>query len=527
VSSHTRYPLVTAAEGIVASAHYLASQAGVWMLQRGGNAVDAAVCAAATIAVVCPNLNGVGSDLFAQVWEPGAALPVGLNASGRSGSLATIDFIRSFNHDVMPERGALSANVPGAVSGWQALLERFGTRRLYDVLEPAIRYAENGAPVTAGIARGLAASQRFLQSDSGFREVFWPADTLLHEGEIFVNRQLGQTLREIGRTDGETVYRGAIAELMARGIQECGGHITLSDLGGHRADWIEPVSVEFHGMDVFELPPNSQGIAALEMLNLCELVGASALAPNSPAYVDALCSVIRLAIEDRDHFITDPTFTAAPVQRLISKAHAQQRVGDSRSLPADAKDGDTIYLCTADSDGMMVSLIQSQYRGFGSGLMVPGTGIHLNNRASYFSLDQNHINRIEPRKRTMHTLMPGSAGLDGRCELVFGTMGGDAQPQIHLQVLMNHLVFGMDVQATIEAPRFVWTPINGNSRSVAVEARMPETTVRGLRDRGYSVEVLEPWSSQMGHAQAIRIDHRAGTLQGAADPRGDGLALGY
>ena len=522
----SRYQQATGKNGMVASAHYLASQAGLWMLRQGGNAVDAAVCAASTIAVVCPNLNGVGGDVFAQVWTPDAGLPAGLNASGRSGSLATIDRVRALGHVTMPNRGPISIVVPGAVSGWQALLDRFGTRRLFDVLEPAIEYAEHGAPVTPGIAAALTASQDFLKDDPGFRSVFWFHDKPRGEGASFANPNLAASLRELGRTDGEAIYRGELAGRLAKGLSDAGSLIERQDLERHRADWVNPIRTTFRGVDVFELPPNSQGIAALEMLNMAEAAKIDSVEHNSAAYVAGLCHIIELAIADRDQFITDPNFSEAPIDRLVSKDYATQRLRDAAGCPADAGDADTIYLCVADASGMAVSLIQSQYRGFGSGFMAPGTGIHLNNRGSYFSLDPLDVNRLEPLKRTMHTLMPAMAG-DGPDRLVFGTMGGDAQPQIHLQFLLNHLASGMNLQEAIEAPRFVWSPEGGSGRRVSLEGRFPSATVAGLREMGFEVEILEDWSSQMGHAQAIRVDRQKGSLTGAADPRGDGAALGF
>lgn len=525
--SPTRYAETVGGRGMVSSAHYLASQAGVWVLRTGGNAVDAAVCAAATIAVVAPNLNGVGGDLFAQVWPPGAASPAGLNASGRSGSLASMDGVRDRGHGGMPVRGPLSINVPGAVSGWQALLERFGTRRLYDVLEPAIEYAEHGAPVTATIAAALSASRSFLYENAGFRAVFTRNGRPLEEGETFVNTELAGSLKEIAASDGESLYRGSLGDNLASALAAAGTFITRDDLARHGAVWIDPVSTRFLGATVWELPPNTQGLAALEMLNLAQRSGAHRLGHNQAPYIDGLCHVVALAIEDRDRHVTDPGFSTAPVEKLTSIQYAAERLGDRVSRPRDASDADTIYLCCIDGDGLAVSLIQSQFRGFGSGVMAQGTGIHLNNRGSYFSLDPTHINRLEPRKLTMHTLIPGMASLPNGDLFIFGTMGGDAQPQIHLQILLNLLQFDMGVQAAIESPRFIWSPEGGSPARVLLEARIGGDIARELARLGRDPASVEGWSSQMGHAQAIRLDRQSGRLYGGADPRGDGAAIGY
>jgi gamma-glutamyltranspeptidase / glutathione hydrolase len=512
---------------MVASAHYLASQAGVWMLRQRGNAVDAAVCTAATIAVVAPHLNGVGGDLFAQVWRPGDHTPIALNASGRSGSHATIEHVRALGYDSIPVRGPLTINVPGAVSGWQALLERFGTRRLVDVLEPAIDYAEHGAPVTSKIAAALQTSRELIEGDAGFQMVFTRDGRLLREGEAFVNRDLASSLREIGRTDGEAIYRGALGRRLGEELRKAGAMIEVSDLEAHHADWVEPIQTDVLGRRIFELPPNTQGATALELLNMAEALGVTALGHNSAQYIHELTRAMRLAYADRDQFITDPDFADIPLTRLISKHHAREGLRHYSSSSSISDRGDTIYLCCVDENGMGVSLIQSQYMGFGSGVMANGTGIHLQNRGTYFSLDPSHVNRLEPHKRTMHTLIPALALADGRLDVVFGTMGGDAQPQIHLQILLNHLGFGMDLQEAVEAPRFVFAPAPSIPNRLLIEARFSPDVIAELRSHGFEVTIVDEWSSQMGHAQAIRIDAARAMLVGAADPRGDGAALGH
>lgn len=496
------------------------------MLRQGGNAVDAAVCAASTIAVVAPHVTGVGGDLFAQIWIPGADAPVGLNASGRSGSRATIAAIKSLGYDAMPVRGPLTITVPGAVSGWAALLQRYGTTRLYDVLEPAIEYAEGGAPITDRIAAAIVNSLDTIRSDPRMASVFTREGEPRVAGDVFVNADLAASLREIAATDGEGMYRGGLATKLCDAIQNAGGLLQGDDFERHQPEWVQPLSAPFAGRSIYELPPNTQGVTALELINMAAELSLTDLDHNSAQYVHRLVRYAQLAYEDRNRYVTDPGFADIPIEMLISREYALERLGQAPEVTP-STDGDTVYLCAVDSSGLAVSLIQSQYMGFGSGLMAEGTGIHLHNRGAFFSLDPKHVNRIEPGKRTLHTLIPAMAALDGRPELVFGTMGGDAQPQIQLQILLNHLLWGMDVQEAIESPRFIYSPTEASPGRVLVEGRFDSATDWQFRELGLDAVVIEDWSSLMGHAQAIRIDHQKGLLIGAADPRGDGQAIGY
>jgi gamma-glutamyltranspeptidase/glutathione hydrolase len=554
----TRYLQVITPRAMVASAHYLASQAGVWALRQGGNAVDAAVCAAATIAVVAPHATGVGGDLFAMVWPAGSDEPIGLNASGRAPRAASRARLRAMGYERMPQRGGLSITVPGAVSGWVALLERYGTRRLVDLLEPAIDYARHGAPVTANLARAIAMNTEMLAADPSSRRIFFRDGRPLQEGERFINPALAESLRQIGATDGEALYHGPLAEALAAGIQAAGGLITVEDLAAHRAEWVVPIAVNFKGADstpirIYELPPNTQGATVLEMLNMLAYLMDGDHGPglgntslrhsghNTAPYIDALVRVKQLAYADRDAYLTDPEFADIPLQQLISTEYAARRLQESDSSPAPSEahaDGDTVYLCAVDQDGTAISLIQSMYQGFGSGVIAGDTGIALQNRGAYFSLDERHPNRLEPGKRTLHTLIPAMAGVNGQPTLIFGSMGGDGQPQFQVQILLNHLLFGMPIQAAIEAPRFlhgsaagsseVWNAQDVDHRSLLlVEERFDQTVIDELRRMGYTVQIVEGWSPTMGHAQAIALDRDRTTLWGGADPRGDGLALGY
>ncbi len=523
----SRFQPAMAPFGMVSSAHYLASQAGVWMLREGGNAVDAAVCAAATIAVVAPHLNGIGGDLFAQVWLPGDSRPIGLNASGRSGADATIDRVKELGHPRMPQRGPLTITVPGAVSGWTNLIRRFGTRRLVDVMEPAITYAEHGSPVTFKLARAIAANRQLIMADPGFFSVFMPKGRLLQQGDVFVNRDLAASLQQIAATDGDALYQGGLADRLASGILGSGGLLTAQDLASHRAEWVEPVATTFADMTIYEMPPNSQGVTALELFNIAEDREVWNLGHNTARYVEALVEMMKVAYADRASYVSDPDFSDIPVDRLISKQYARERLSGRAGRPPEAVESDTIYLCSVDENRMAVSLIQSLYQGFGSGVMAEGTGIAMQNRGTFFSLDPLHRNALQPNKRTMHTLIPAMAGVEGAAEVVFGSMGGDAQPQFQIQVLLNYLKFGMDLQAAIEAPRFNYVPNARGQPEILIEDRFDRAVIEDLQQRDGLIEVVDSWSSLMGHAQAIRIDRGSGLLWGAADPRGDGAALGY
>lgn len=512
---------------MVSSAHYLASQAGVWVLRRGGNAVDGAVAAAATIAVVAPHLNGLGGDLFALVWEPGAEGPAGLNASGPSPRDLSREQLQSIGHKAMPVRGPLTIMVPGAVSGWAALIHRYGNLRLFDVLGPAIDYAEHGAPITARLAAAISSNRVLLEGDSGLRQVFLPADTALTEGQIFRNARLGASLREIGATDGESMYRGALAERIVAGIQANGGFLSRDDLAGFRSEWVDPLETSFRDRQFYELPPNTQGITALEMFNMAEIVLSKDFRHNSAAYIAALGDAILPAYEDRDRYVTDPRFSQPPLAEIVSKSYARERLEAAPALSTTSKNGDTVYLCAVDSSGLAVSLIQSHYMGFGSGVMAEETGIHFNNRGAYFSLEEGHVNRFEPGKRTMHTLIPAMSGRNGVFDMAFGSMGGDGQPQFQLQIAVNELVFGMGLQEAIEAPRFNYFCRSDQGVTLTVENRMGPNVVKDLQSLGFGLDIAEAWSSALGHAQAIRRNGQTSILEGAADPRGDGAALGY
>lgn len=531
----TGRPTTLALRGLVASPNHLASQAGLRVLQEGGNAVDAAVAASAALAVVYPHMAGLGGDLFALVHDARSSCVHALNASGRAARRASIDFYRERGYAQIPTRGPLSAlTVPGAVDGWCALLEQFGRCDLERVLQPAIEYAEEGCPVTGSLARWLERDRELLAGDPGAAATFLRRDGApLSLGDRLVQPRLARSLREIAAGGREVFYRGALAEAMAAALTAAGSPLTLEDLAAHRSDWQEPITTTYRGHSVYQLGPNTQGFAALEMLNILEGWDLPALGEGTVAYYHLVVEAARQALLDRDHYLTDPAFVPIPLSRLLSKEHAAElraRIDTARAgVPAPAPaGGDTVYLAAADEEGNLVSLIQSLYWDFGSGFMAGDTGIVLQNRGSFFALDPDHPNRLEPGKRTAHTLIPALLGSGGRAWLAYGAMGGEGQPQTQTAIVTRVVDFGFDLQAAIEAPRWLLGRTWGApSSALHLETSIEPDVIQALRALGHPVEVRPVWDEHFGHAQAVGIDWARGLLQGAADPRGDGAAVGF
>jgi gamma-glutamyltranspeptidase/glutathione hydrolase len=530
-----------ARNGLIAASQPLAAAAGLQVLLEGGNAVDAAVTAAAVLAVVEPTMNGIGGDLFAIVHDGRTRTLHGLNASGRSPYGATPEALAARGLDDVPARGILSVSVPGVVDGWATLLERFGTISLARALAPAIRYAREGFPVAEIVAVQWQGVEEVLARDEAAARTFLPGGRAPRPGEIFRNPALAATLETIARDGRDAFYRGAIAEAILADAQRRGGWLTRRDLAEHRSDWVEPISTSYRGHDVFELPPNTQGVVALEMLNILEGYDLRALGHNSAEYLHLLVEAKRLAFADRDAFLADPEATPkAALAAMLSKEYAASRrgeidpqraarsprpgaLGPSGPTPAGRAEGrdagDTVYLTAADARGTVVSLIQSIFSTFGAGLAAGDTGIVLHNRASLFTLDAGHPNRLAPHKRPLHTLVPAMVLKDGRPWLSFGVMGGDMQPQGHVQVLVNLIDFGMNVQEAGEAAR-----VRHSSAGVAAESGVPAAARFGLIRRGHRVIA---GVDVFGGFQGILIDPATGVLMGGSDPRRDGLAIGY
>jgi len=532
--------VVMARQGMIATSQPLASAAGLQVLQEGGNAVDAAVTAAAVLSVVEPTMTGIGGDLFATVFDPRAGKPAGLNASGRSGYAATPAEFGRRGLTAVPERGVLSITVPGVVDGWAELLAKHGTIPLARALRPAIEYARNGFPVSEIIAYQWRGVEEVLAADRAAAATFLVGGHAPAPGQVFANPHLASTLEQIASGGRDAFYKGAIAQAIVADLRARGGLLDARDFAEHHADWVDPIGTSYRGVDLFELPPNTQGFVALEMLNILEGYDLKTLGHNTAAYLHLLVEAKRIAFADRDAWLADPASVPADVlRRLISKDYAASRrkeidpnraaasyapmAGGGR-MPAGAgidieATGDTVYLTAADGKGNVVSLIQSLFDAFGSGIVAGDTGVALQNRGSLFVLKPGHPDEIAPHKRPMHTLVPAMAMKDGRPWLSYGVMGGDMQPQGHVQVLLNLVEFGMNVQEAGEAPRF-----RHSVAGLAIESGISPEARFGLGQRGHR---LVDTIGAFGGFQGILIDPRSGVLMGGSDPRKDGLAIGF
>lgn len=505
----------------VASPHYLASSAGAAVLASGGNALDAAIATNLVLGVVTPHLCGYGGDLFTMVWRDGVHA---YNGSGRSAAAATLQAVRDATGTAaMPAFGPHTVTVPGAVRGWFDLLDRFGTRSFAELAHPALTYAKEGFPFTPAVAQACE------RAAAGVYAQDWGAEwRSIYAGMGPVLRQpaLARTIAALRDEGPEVYYRGEIAEAIAATVQGHGAFVTAEDLAAHRGDWVEPLATTYRGVEVMQMPPNSQGVAALEALNIVEELDLGA--PDSEDREHLLIEATKLVLADRDRLVTDPEHMTIDAAELASKPWAVERRAEldpqraGAPAPGRPATGGTVYLCAADADGMLVSLIQSNFRGFGSGVTVPGWGINLQNRGSHFSLDPGHANVIAPRKRTMHTLMPALAFRDGRPWLVFGTMGGDGQAQTHLQLLTRVIDDGRDIQEAIDAPRWFVSPADW---SVEAESRIAADVLIGLSRRGHAVRGVDAFDGLMGHAHAIEV--REDGYAAATDPRAEGAATGY
>ena len=523
----TRSPVI-ARRGVVATSHPLAVQAGIEMLRRGGNAIDAAIATAITLTVVEPTSNGIGGDAFALVWD-GERLH-GLNGSGRAPKALTLEFVKALGHETMPTRGWLPVTVPGTPAAWRDLHKHFGRLRFEELFKPAIFYAEQGHPVAPIVAQYWGyAIQAYAQLTSpefaAWHKTFTLNGRAPQAGEIWASPDHAQTLRQLAQSYCEEFYEGKLAEKIARFSQETGGLLSEQDLKEHTSAWVKPIKTVYRGYDVWEIPPNGQGLVALIGLNILESFDLAQYPRDSGESFHLQIEALKLAFADGLRYIADPEFVPVPTEKLLSKVYAAQRrvlITDTACDPraGDPYAGGTVYLCTADADGMMVSFIQSNYMGFGSGIVVPGTGIALHNRGACFSLDHTHPNALAPGKRPYHTIIPGFLTRDSKAVGPFGVMGGFMQPQGHIQVIVNTIDYQLNPQASLDAPRWQWL----KAREIEIEFDADPTIIEGLRARGHDVKVVEP-SGRFGRGQIIwKLPSRA--YIAGSDKRADGYAAG-
>jgi gamma-glutamyltranspeptidase/glutathione hydrolase len=528
---------VIAAHGMAATSQPLATQVCLDILKQGGNAIDAAIAGNAMLGLVEPISNGIGGDLFAIIWDAKTKKLYGLNASGRSPKSLTLDYFKEHGYSSIPAYGPLPVSVPGCVDGWFEMHGRFGSLDMTEVLEPVINYAREGFPVSELIAYYLAGSTG-LKRFPGFKETYMPGGKTPAKGEIFKNPFLANTLEKIAKGGRDAFYKGDIARTIDRYMKDQGGFLSYEDLADHYSEWVDPVATNYRGYELWELPPNGQGIAALQILNILEGYDIAAMGFGSKEYIHAFVEAKKLAYEDRAKYYADPAFNDIPVEQLISKEYAAGRRAlinpgrAARTYPAgELEQGNTIYMTVADRHGNMVSLIQSNYRGMGSGMTPYELGFILQDRGELFSLEEGHLNCFAPGKRPFHTIIPAFVTRDGRPYMSFGVMGGSMQPQGHVQILVNIIDFGMNLQEAGDAPRIQH---GGSSQptgsemldggTVYLESGIDYEVIRELVKMGHQIQFN---IGGYGGYQAILFDEKNGVYYGASESRKDGQAAGY
>ena len=537
-------PMTT--RGMVTSPHYLATQAGVDTLRKGGTALDAAIAVAAVLAVVYPQMCSIGGDNFWLTHEAATGTLHGINASGRAGERATRDFFAQKGLKAIPLRGPLAAcTVPGVVSGWDAahtLSRLWGSPlSLADLLQDAIALAADGFAVTPSLSYWLhedckadPQGYRQLQRQPGFASIFLPTGKPANVGERLHLPELAATLELIAREGPRTFYEGELAQRITTWLQAQGGLLTARDFAEHEAETVTPLCVRYRNLEACNLPPNTQGVASLSILNILEHMDVPSLGEGSAEHIHAIVEATKLAFAERDAYVTDPDFAEIPLEHMLSPAHGRelaQRIQMNRALePANLLEpkGDTCWFGVVDAQGNAVSAIQSIFHDFGAGIVAGDTGVLLQNRGSFFSLNPAHVNTLEPLKRTMHTLNPPMLRKNGKPWLVYGTMGGEGQPQTQAALVTRMVDFGLSPHDAVAAPRWLYgrswgLPVN----NLRIEGRFDPQVAASLQQRGHEVEVLGGFSDLMGHAGAILCDHESNLLVGATDPRSDGLAAGY
>lgn len=528
---------VIAQNGMVATSQPLASQVALDVLKSGGNAIDAAIAANAMLGLVEPTGCGIGGDLFAIVWDAETKRLYGLNASGRSPQSLNMDYFTAQGISKIPKFGALPLSVPGAVDGWFMLQERFGSMEMDELLAPAIEYARTGFPVSELIAYYLEVNQERIGHYPGFSETYTINGKTPKKGQIFKNPNLASTYEKIASGGRDAFYKGDIARTIGAFVKSQGGFLSYQDMLAHYSEWVEPVSTNYRGYDVWELPPNGQGIAALQILNILELYDLESMGRHSAEFIHTFVEAKKLAFEDRAKYYADPTFNDIPISELISKEYAKKRqalISPNRAakrVDAGLNDGDTIYLTVADKFGNMVSLIQSNYRGMGSGMIPSDLGFVLQNRGEMFALEKGHFNQYAPGKRPFHTIIPAFVTKNNTPLMSFGVMGGGTQPQMHAQIIINMIDFGMNLQEAGDAPRILHSgssspegDIMTDGGYVSLESGFSVNTRRELMKKGHE---LQDVVGAFGGYQAILYDAQEKVYYGASESRKDGQAAGY
>ena len=530
-----------ARHGIVAAAHPVAVQVGLEILRRGGSAVDAAIAVNAALSLMEPTSCGLGGDLFAMVWDPATGKLYGLNGSGRAPLALTLDKVPPLADGTMPVYSPYAWTVPGCADAWFELHERFGRLPMKDLLAPTIAYAREGVPVPQVIAGSWARSVARFKDKPGFAEVFLPGGKAPAEGQPFANPALANTLELLAAGGRDAFYRGEIAEKIVAYSRKEGGFFSIEDFARHTSEWQEPISTTYRDVTVWELPPNSQGLAALEMLNILERFDLKAMGRDSPDFWHVMVEAKKLAFADRSAYYADPAFSPAPVAALLDKSYAERQAKriDMKRAAKSVEPGnpalqhaDTTFLVTADERGMMVALIQSNYTGFGSGYVIPELGFGLQDRGALFSLKAGHPNVLAPGKRPFHTIIPAFMGKDGVPEMAFGLMGGDMQPQGHAQIVVNLVDFGMNLQEAGDAPRFYHTDDSEPTGTAMtdggvlnLESGPSQDVIQALLRRGHRIVAAN--GIVFGGYQAVRRDPKTGVLLGASESRKDGFAAGF
>ena len=528
---------VIAQQGMAATSQPLATQVALDILKQGGSAVDAAIAANAMLGLVEPTGCGIGGDLFAIVWDAETKQLHGLNASGRSPAALKAEYFTEQGLTTIPSFGPLPVSVPGAVDGWFSLHEKFGRLPMTRILSPAIEYARKGYPVSEVVAYYWQMNVDRIGEYEGFADVFMPNGKAPTTGQIFKNPSLAATYEKIATGGRDAFYKGDIARVIGAYMKEQGGFLSYEDLAAHTSEWVEPVSTNYRGYDVWELPPNGQGIAALQILNILEQYDIEGMGFGSADYIHTFVEAKKLAFEDRAKYYADPAFNDIPVSALISKDYAQKRRAlinpdkAAKRYDAGVVEGDTIYLTVADKDGNMVSLIQSNYRGMGSGMTPPELGFILQNRGELFTLAPNHFNTYEPKKRPFHTIIPAMVTRNNKPWLSFGVMGGATQPQMHAQIVVNLIDFGMNLQEAGDAPRFIHVGSSSptgalmkDGGELSMETGFATEVRRTLYERGHQ---LSDKLGIYGGYQAILYDADKQVYFGASESRKDGQAAGY